>query len=126
MGSSVHAVCLGLYARKRHRFRNDFTYNKFHFGVFLQIFSAIGIAAAGKLRKPLVPCVCFLAATCLVSLPAYSEGLKEIRNEPDMRIDSSGMMRRAGIYFFIGGWVLLFCKRRGSIPFMPPKMNKLL
>lgn len=47
--SGVQAVCLGLYARKRHRFRNDFTYNKYHFGAFVQMFSALGIAGASKL-----------------------------------------------------------------------------
>ena len=83
MVSSVQAVTVGLYARRRHRFRNDFTYNKFHFGVFTQIISAIGIAAAAKLTNPIVPVALFIAATACTSFPAYREGFKEIRNEPD-------------------------------------------
>lgn len=80
VGNSIHAVCFGLYARRRHRFRNDFTYNKFHFGVFAQLASAIGIGLAAKLSQPLVPGLLFLSAVALTSLPAYSEGFKEIRN----------------------------------------------
>ena len=35
MVNSFNAVCFGLYARRRNWFRKDFTYNKFHFGVFM-------------------------------------------------------------------------------------------
>ena len=80
MANTVSAVTLGLYARRRGNFRNDFTYNKYHFGVFTQIFSAIGIAAAGKLTNPLIPGLLFLGAVGLVSFPAYREGFREIRH----------------------------------------------
>ena len=125
MLNTVTAVGLGLYARRRHKFRNSFTYNKFHFGVFVQLGSAIGLAAAGKLAKPLVPGVLFLAAIGLTSYPAYIEGFQEIRNEPDYIIDESGIIRRIGIYCLLGGYAILFISRRGSIPFMPPKMRQL-
>ena len=124
--NSVHAVSLGLYARRRHKFRRDFTYNKFHFGVFTQLASAFGIAAASKLGSPLIPGLLFLAAIGLVSFPAYSEGFREIRNKPDQDVDESGLMRRAGIYCLLAGWGLIVIKRRSSIPFLPPKMKNLL
>ena len=106
--NSVQAVALGLYARRRNYFRRDFTYNKFHFGVFTQIAAAVGIAAASKLAKPLVPGVLFLGAIGLVSWPAYSEGFREIRNEPDRIVDPHGYLRRVGIYCLLGGFGILF------------------
>eukprot|EP00353_Schmidingerella_taraikaensis_P003508 CAMPEP_0185583170 /NCGR_PEP_ID=MMETSP0434-20130131/21362_1 /TAXON_ID=626734 ORGANISM="Favella taraikaensis, Strain Fe Narragansett Bay" /NCGR_SAMPLE_ID=MMETSP0434 /ASSEMBLY_ACC=CAM_ASM_000379 /LENGTH=104 /DNA_ID=CAMNT_0028202181 /DNA_START=65 /DNA_END=376 /DNA_ORIENTATION=+ len=104
MINSANAVIFGLYARRRNRFRNDFTYNKYHFGVFMQMGAALGIAAAGKLGKPLIPGLLFLSSVCLVSFPAYLEGLAEVRDEPDRVIDEQGYMRRVGIYFMIAGW----------------------
>ena len=49
MANTLNAVVFGLYARRRNKFRQDFTYNKYHFGAFTQIASAIGIAASSKL-----------------------------------------------------------------------------
>lgn len=124
--NSVHAVIVGLYARRRHKFRRDFTYNKFHFGVFIQIGSALGIAAASKFGNPLIPGLLFLSTIGLTSFPAYLEGFKEVRNEPDLVIDEHGTMRRVGIYCFVLGWGLVYVKRRGSIPFLLPKLKNLL
>ena len=91
--------------------------------MFVQLASALGIAAAGKLARPLVPGLLLMSAIGMTSFPAYVEGFKEIRNEPDMVIDSSGMLRRLGIYCLIGGYAVLFYKRRGSIPFLPPTIR---
>ena len=125
MGSTVHAVGLGLYARRRHNFRSDFTYNKFHFGVFVQLASAVGLAACSKLASPLVPSGLLLAAIAMVSIPAYKEGFREIRNMPDdIPYDEKGYMRRAGIYALMAAYAMLFYKRRGSIPFFPPPTIK--
>ena len=77
MINTVNAVSFGLYAKKRHKFRSDFTYNKYHFGAFIQLFSALGIAATAKMPNPYVPTALFLAAIGTVSLPAYKEGFKE-------------------------------------------------
>ena len=126
MVNSFNAVCFGLYARRRNWFRKDFTYNKYHFGVFMQMMGALGIAASGKLANPLLPGLLFLSSICLVSFPAYAEGIPEIRNEPDRVIDEHGYMRRAGIYCMLAGWGFLFFKRRGSIPFLPPKLQRFL
>ena len=67
-----------------------------------------------------------MGAVAMTSFPAYIEGFREIRNEPDWAVDSNGMLRRAGIYCLIGGYAVLFYKRRGSIPFLPPKMKNLM
>ena len=87
MVNSVNAVIFGLYARRRTAFRRDFTYNKYHFGCFMQIAAALGIAASSKMGKPLVPGLLFMGSVGLISMPAYLEGLAEIRNEPDRIID---------------------------------------
>ena len=87
---------------------------------------ALGIAAAGKLASPLMPGLLFMTSIALISIPAYAEGIPEIRNEPDRIIDGKGYMRRVGIYCAIAGWGFLFFKRRGSIPFLPPKLQRLL
>ena len=123
MMNTVNAVTLGLYARRRHRFRSDFTYNKYHFGVFTQIMAALGIAASGKLKKPLFPGLLFMGAVGMTSMPAYLEGIQEIKNEPDYIIDGTGMIRRVGIYCLLGGYAMIFFKRRGSLPFLPPKLK---
>ena len=91
--------------------------------MFVQLASALGIAAAGKLAKPLVPGLLLMGAVGMTSFPAYVEGFKEIRNEPDMVVDSNGILRRLGIYCLIGGYAVLFYKRRGSIPFLPPTIR---
>ena len=88
--------------------------------------AALGIAASGKLGQPLVPGLMFMSSVVLVSFPAYLEGFAEIRNQPDRIIDEHGYMRRVGIYLMLGGWGILFFKRRGSIPFLPPKLKNIL
>ena len=52
MASTASAVALGLYAKKRNKFRKDFTYNKYHFGCAVQILSAVGMSASAKLPVP--------------------------------------------------------------------------
>ena len=52
MTSTFTAVALGLYARRRNKFRKDFTYNKYHFGCAVQIMSALGIGASAKMAVP--------------------------------------------------------------------------
>ena len=126
MGNSLNAVVFGLYARRRPWFRKDFTYNKYHFGVFMQMFGALGIAASAKLTSPLLPGLVFLTSIALVSFPAYIEGIREVRNEPDRIIDKNGYMRRVGIYCMLAGYGYLFYKRRSSIPFLPPKLKSML
>ena len=86
----------------------------------------MGIAAASKLGNPLVPGLLFMASIGLTSFPAYLEGFKEIRNEPDLVLDANGTMRRVGIYCILLGWGLILVKRKGSIPFLPPKLKNLL
>ena len=85
--------------------------------------AALGIAASGKLKKPLFPGLLFMGAVGMTSMPAYLEGIQEIKNEPDYIIDGTGMLRRVGIYCLLGGYAMIFFKRRGSLPFLPPKLK---
>jgi hypothetical protein len=41
--SYVTASFCGIYARDRAEFTNDFSYNKYHFGVLIHLLSAAGI-----------------------------------------------------------------------------------
>lgn len=52
MASVTGAVMMGLYGRSRQNFLSDFTYNKFHFGVYVQIITAIGLFKIRKLVRP--------------------------------------------------------------------------
>lgn len=126
MLNSTNAIIFGLYARRRNWFRKDFTYNKYHFGVFVQMAAAVGIAASGKLSNPVYPGILFMSSVALVSWPAYAEGLPEVHNNPDRVVDENGYMRRFGIYCLLGGWGVLFYKRRGSLPFLPPRLKNFL
>ena len=81
--STVAGITMGIYGRKRHAFRSDFSYNKYHFGVFINIGSAVGMAFSAKMPFPHHTGLLFLAAIALNSLPSYKEGILEIRDEPD-------------------------------------------
>ena len=107
MANTVGAVGFGLYARRRNKFRKDFTYNKLHFGCAVQILSALGMAAASKATLPYQTGVLFVGAICMNTIPAYYEGLLEIRNLPDSEVDTS-LVRRLGLYCLIGGYIILF------------------
>ena len=107
MVNCTSGIVLGLYARRRNKFRQDFTYNKFHFGAFIQIASALGMAACRKMPNPMLTGPLFVLSIGLTSLPAYQEGFREIRNQPDLEYDTS-IVRRIGLYCFLGGYVLLF------------------
>jgi len=43
MGSAITGFTLGIYGRRRTRFARDFTYNKFHFGIYVNLASSFGI-----------------------------------------------------------------------------------
>ena len=108
---------------RRNYFRRDFSYNKYHFGVAVQILSASGIAASAKMPVPYQTGLLFISAICLNSLPAYYEGYREIKNIPDSEVDTS-IARRIGIYCLIGGYALLLIHNRQSLPFIFPKKTK--
>ena len=120
MASTASAVTLGLYAKKRSKFRRDFTYNKYHFGCAVQILAAVGMSASAKMPAPYKTGILFVSAICLTSLPAYYEGFNEIRDLPDSEYDTSAI-RRIGIYCLIGGDMALLAQNRTSLMFAIPK-----
>jgi hypothetical protein len=119
MANTVGGIGVGIYGRHRTHFRNDFTYNKYHFGVFVHIGSALGMASAVKMPTPWHLGSLFLVSIACTSLPAYQAGFREIKNQPDVETDTS-LIRRAGLYVFVAAWAILFVKNRGSVPFLGP------
>lgn len=106
---------MGLYGRHRQHFASDHTYNKYHFGVYLQLFSAFGLFSVRKMpyRSQMAAYSLFVLSITLNSFPAYKEGLREINNEENT--PSSGLMRKIGFYCMIGGYGLIFLASRGKI-----------
>ena len=80
LGSTVTALAMGIYGRKRHQFRSDYTYNKYHFGSLIQLASGFGMSMSAKMGKPGQTGIFFVMAIMLNSIPAYREGLREIRD----------------------------------------------
>ena len=119
MVNTVGAIGVGVYGRHRTTYRDDFTFNKYHFGVFLQLFSGFGFAAVSKMPNPHYAGLLFIASIALVSFPAYSDGWRQIRDEEDSGSNNM-MMRRIGIYCFMTAWAMIIFKNRGSIPFLRP------
>ena len=114
MASVVTAVAMGMYGRRRTDFMGDFSYNKYHFGVYCHIAAAAGFMQARKLPgsyKLLNGCL-FTGAVLFNSLPAYYEGFHEIRNEPVE--PSNGLTRRIGFYMLVAGYAVIFAVGRGS------------
>ena len=116
ISSAVVGVSMGLYGRKRHSFRSDFTYNKYHFGVIINLGSAAGMAFSAKMAIPYQTGILFLAAIALNSFPAYREGIVEIKDQPD-RVESTTLIRKLGLYCFLAGYFFLLYKNRMSLPF---------
>jgi hypothetical protein len=52
LGSIAMASLMGVLGRRRTDFMSDFTYNKYHFGVAVQVASALGVMQCIKLRQP--------------------------------------------------------------------------
>ena len=99
-------LMMGLYGRNRINFSSDFTYNKYHFGVFTNIASGAGLMMASKTQSPMLAGVCFLSAMINNSLPSFYEGLQDMKDEP---FDSdTSLQRKIGTYSLILGYVILW------------------
>ena len=66
--------------------------------------------------------VLFTSSIALNSLPSYYEGIQEIRNKPIERIDHKGLVRKVGFYSLMGGYLLMACLSRGSVPILNIKL----
>ena len=106
---------MGLYGRHRQHFACDITYNKYHFGVYLQLFSALGLFSVRKMpyRPQIAAYALFVLSMALNSFPSYKEGIREIKNEEN--VPSSGLMRKIGFYCLVGGYGLIVLASRGKI-----------
>ena len=120
MLSTTTGLFMGVYGRKRHTFRSDFTFNKYHFGVFIQLSSAFGMKLSQTAKNPAITGLLFAFAIGLNSIPAYREGLVEIRDLPDLGT-SSTLRRKIGLYCLITGYSLLVYWNRTSLPFVMPR-----
>ena len=118
--STVTAIGMGVYGRKRHQFRSDFTYNKYHFGTLIQLASAFGMSMSARMATPAQTGILFALAIGLNSIPAYREGLREIRDLPE-NSNSSAFSRKLGVYCFVAGYSILLYKNRLSLPFISPR-----
>ena len=46
------AAFMGIFGRRRTDFISDFTYNKYHFAVFVQAASSFGLMQSVKIKQP--------------------------------------------------------------------------
>lgn len=88
MLSYSSGLCMGLYGRNRINYSSDFTYNKYHFGVFTNIASGAGFMMASKTKAPLMIGSCFVSAILNLSVPSFYEGILDMRDEA-MEADTS-------------------------------------
>ena len=119
-GSSVAlAGLVGLYGRRRTDFASDFCYNKFHFGVWIQVAAGVGMFKIVKYsnRVQYLGLTLFSSAMLLNSVPSYNQGFAEIRNVP---IDyyGKGTMRKIGFYSLVSGYFLIWLASRGKLPLL--------
>ena len=76
--------------------------------------------------KKMIPNHRFIGAilfTCpllINSLPAYYEGVHEIRNDPVVGL--RGTFRRTGFYCLVFGYAWIYVVGRGSIPLLGTKL----
>eukprot|EP00347_Sterkiella_histriomuscorum_P006630 403352037 len=109
-GSYATSILLGIYGRQRSDFSNDFTYNKYHFGVALNILAGTGLYLSAKVPHPYQSAFLFLTAIGLNCVPSYYEGLRDIRNDPSG--GDTSLIRRIGFYALIAGYGVLVYKHR--------------
>jgi hypothetical protein len=119
-GTTVSALAMGIYGRKRHQFRSDFTYNKYHFGTFIHLASGFGMSMSAKMVKPGQTGLLFVMAILLNSMPAYREGMREMKDLPE-NDKSTAFSRKIGVYCFVAGYTILLYKNRTYLPFIMPR-----
>ena len=80
--SYTSGIFMGMYGRNRIKFSSDFTYNKYHFGVFNMFASGAGLMLAAKTKTPALFGVFFLSSIANLSMPSFYEGILDMNNEP--------------------------------------------
>ena len=79
--------------------------------MLVNLLSGTGLFLSAKLASPWHSGALFLLATGLNSLPAYREGVRDIRNEPELQT-STTLVRKAGFYCLCAGFMVIFAKHR--------------
>merc|ERR1712086_712319 len=82
LGLYASGIGLGMFGRNRIKFSSDFTYNKYHFGVFNMFASGAGLMLAAKTKTPALFGVFFLSSIANLSMPSFYEGILDMNNEP--------------------------------------------
>ena len=108
LASYIQAVGVGVYGRNRVNFSTDFTYNKYHFGVFTNIVSGAGLMLSSKMVAPWQSGVFFISAILNLSFPSYYEGYMDLKDEP-FEGDTS-FQRKIGLYSLIIGSCIIWKK----------------
>merc|ERR1711937_89989 len=73
MLSYASAIGIGMYGRSRIKFSSDFTYNKYHFGVYNVLICGAGFMLAAKRKNPAMYGACFISSIVNLSLPGFYE-----------------------------------------------------
>ena len=108
IASYVSAIGLGIYGRNRINFSSDFTYNKYHFGMFCNLACGFGLMLSAKMVAPWQSGVFFVSALGNLSVPSVYEGMMDMRNE-DIEGDSS-LQRKIGLYSLLLAYAIIWKK----------------
>ena len=108
MASYVSGIGLGIYGRNRINFRSDFTYNKYHFGMFCNLASGFGLMLSAKMVQPWQSGIFFLSALANLSMPSIYEGMMDMKNE-DYTTDFA-LQRKIGLYSLLIGYAIIWKK----------------
>ena len=106
MLSYASGIGVGMYGRSRIKFSSDFTYNKYHFGVYNLFACGVGFMLAQKRTNPAMYGLCFISSIANLSVPGFYEGWLDIHNEP-ITFDTS-LQRKIGLYSLLLGMGLLW------------------
>ena len=82
MGCYAAGIGIGMYGRSRIKFSSDFTYNKFHFGVYNVLICGMGFMLAAKRKNPALYGGFLISSIANLSMPGFYEGWLDIHNEP--------------------------------------------
>ena len=79
--------------------------------MLINLLSGTGLFLSAKLASPWHSGALFLLATALNSVPAYREGVRDIRNEPELQGNTT-LIRKEGFYCLFAGFMVIIAKHR--------------
>ena len=104
--SYASGIGIGMYGRNRIKFSSDFTYNKYHAGVYNILLCGMGFMLAAKRKNPMLYGAFLISSIANLSGPGLYEGWLDIHNEP-ITFDTS-LQRKIGFYSLVIGMGLLW------------------